>query len=140
MDTRIMDTRIMNNADKKYGCSICFARIEKNEKVLLCHAPCNKLFHPDCFHKSIKDINLWDIKCCYCQCNIVTQENLFDHHNNLVHTICEMRHIYLNYKHIHIHDPENPILLLLDGPKPKKEHIKQPKQSKRSFYKSFKSF
>ena len=117
----------MNNADKKYGCSICFERLEKNEKVLVCYSPCNKLFHPDCFHKSITDINLWDIKCCYCQRNLITRVNLHDH-NELVHKICEMRNIYLCYT-------PSPPLLLLDGPQSKKEYIKLPKQSKRSFYK-----
>ena len=122
-----MDTKVINNADKKYGCSICFARLEKNEKVLVCHAPCNKLFHPDCFHKSIIDVELWDIKCCYCQRNVVTKENLYDD-NDLVHKICEMRHIYLCYN-------PNPPPLLLDGPQSKKEYIKLPKQSKRTYYK-----
>jgi hypothetical protein len=127
-----MDTRIMCNTDKKYGCAICFDRFKQNEKLLVCQEPCNKLFHPECFYKSIEEVNLiFDIKCCYCKRNLVTKENLFDRHNTLTYTLCEMHNINLLYPC----EPKNPLLLLLDKPSCKPDSNKRPKQSKKSFYK-----
>jgi hypothetical protein len=89
-----MNTRIVLNADKKYGCAICFERFDKDEKVLVCQEPCNKLFHPECFYKSVEEVyHLYDIKCCYCKRTLITKENLFDRHNTFVRAVCELRHI-----------------------------------------------
>jgi hypothetical protein len=98
-----MNTRIVLNADKKYGCSICFERFDKDEKVLVCQEPCNKLFHPECFDKSIEEVSLCDIKCCYCKRTLITEENLFDRHNTFVRGLLErssirdLRNVVLMY-------------------------------------------
>jgi hypothetical protein len=118
-----MDTRIILNADKKYGCAICFERFDKDEKVLVCQEPCNKLFHPECFYKSVEEVSLCDIKCCYCKRTLITKENLFDRKNTVAHTICEMHNIYI------VCEPKNPLSLLLDKPEPnKKKPNKMPKR------------
>ena len=78
-----MDTRIMNDAEK-FGCAICYGRIKKNEKVLVCQEPCNKIFHPECFYKSTEEVSISHIKCCYCKRNLVTEENLFDVENTFI--------------------------------------------------------
>jgi hypothetical protein len=91
MDT--MNTRIVNNADKKYGCAICFGRFEQKEKVLVCQEPCNKLFHPECFYKSIEEaVSLCDITCCYCKRELITEGNLHDRHNTFVQDLLQRKY------------------------------------------------
>jgi hypothetical protein len=128
-----MDMRIINEVgDKKFGCAICFERLKIKEKVLVCNAPCNKIFHQDCFYKSVEGIYLCDIKCCYCRRILIQDSDLNDSRNTFVnHTLYKMYKMRLCY----IHEQIDPRFLLLDNPVRKAEHIKKPKQSKRSFYK-----
>ena len=92
-----MDIRIILNADKKYGCAICFERFDQNEKVLVCQEPCNKLFHHECFYKTIEEVSLCDITCCYCKRRLVTKDILCDRNNTVAHTLCEMHNIIYLY-------------------------------------------
>jgi hypothetical protein len=128
-----MDMRIINkHGHKKFGCAICFERLEQNEKVFICHAPCNKICHQDCFYKSIENIDLWDIKCCYCRRCLIQEADLDDSRNIFVNQI-----VYKLYKMslCYIREPINPLFLLIDNQVRKSAYIKKPKQSKRSFYK-----
>ncbi len=128
-----MDMRIINEVgDKKFGCAICFERLKIKEKVLVCNAPCNKIFHQDCFYKSVEGLYLCDIKCCYCRRILIQESDLNDWTNRFVnYTIYKLYHIQRRF----LHEPIDPRFLLLDNPVRKAEHIKKPKQSKRSFYK-----
>ena len=129
-----MDMRVINDhGDKRFGCAICFERLEKKEKVFICHAPCNKIFHQDCFYKSIEEgTHLCHIKCCYCRRSLIQESDLNDSRNIFVnHTLYKIYNMRLCY----IHEPIDPRFLLLDNSVRKAEHIKKPKQSKRSFYK-----
>ncbi len=134
MDT--MNTRIVLNADKKYGCAICFERFDKDEKVLVCQEPCNKLFHSECFDKSVEEVSLWDIKCCYCKRKLITKENLFDRHNTFVRGLLESKYIrnshygYCKIMYVKT-DAENNILNIESVtryPVKLEQHIKRPKR------------
>jgi hypothetical protein len=123
----------MNDANKKYGCAICFERLKQNEKVLVCQEPCNKLFHPECFYKSIEEVGLCDITCCYCKRTLITEENLFDMNNTFVQglirsrSIRELRNIILMFT--------GKDTIIIQSHCKLEQHIKRPKQSKKSFYK-----
>lgn len=127
-----MEMKIITNKKKQYGCAICFDRLACGEKVLICNAPCNKIFHEACFEKSIEDAFVSDIKCCYCRrkfkidCYDVNRHNLFNDY---------LRKLYYGNRSFWVkYIPPNPALIF-DKPRNTSLHIKKPKQSKKSFYK-----
>ena len=122
-----MDTRIILNADKKYGCAICFERFDKDEKVLVCQEPCNKLFHPECFYKSVEEVSLCDIKCCYCKRALITKENLFDRNNTFVRGLLERSSIRDLRNVVLMYTGKEPIVLQHRHGKIE-QHIKMPKR------------
>jgi hypothetical protein len=128
-----MNTRIVLNADKKYGCAICFGRFEKDEKILVCQEPCNKLFHTECFDKSIEEVSLCDIKCCYCKRALITKENLFDRHNTFVRGLLRRGSIH-ELRNVIIACTGKEAIVLQPCHGKLEQHIKMPKQSKRGAY------
>ena len=142
MDT--MNTRIVLNTDKKYGCAICFARLEQNEKVLVCQEPCNKLFHPECFYKSIEEVvSICDITCCYCKRVLITEGNLFDRNNTFVQDLLQRkygRNSRYSFSVIYVKTIAQNILnietqTVTRYPVKPENSIKRTKQSKKLFYK-----
>ena len=144
-----MDTRIMNDAEK-FGCAICYGRIKKNEKVLVCQEPCNKIFHPECFYKSTEETGLFHIKCCYCKRKLVTEENLFDVENTFICQLirhrsgCNSRYgytmIYVEFKGQNILNIETYTQIIY--PSKPEDTFKRPKRGacprdppRRTFYK-----
>ena len=130
-----MDTRIMNDAEK-FGCAICYGRIKKNEKVLVCQEPCNKIFHPECFYKSIEETGLCDIKCCYCKRKLVTSDNLYDSDNTFICQLlrrksgCNSRYgyttVYVEFKGQNILNIETHTMIIY--PSKPEDTFKRPKR------------
>lgn len=67
-----------HDKDTEIECAICYKRIHNQKnKVFVCSAPCNKVFHPSCMERMIEQLDESayqadeepHYRCCYCRRN-----------------------------------------------------------------------
>ena len=84
-------------------CQICYDKISHDETFYICKHPCNKLYHSECFYRSL---NSSDLKCCYCQRGLEKNVDVFEWKNRNGTHMKILRHFFPTFIILYGREPE----------------------------------
>jgi len=127
--------RVVSNKTS-FECQICYDKISYNDTFYLCKHPCNKLYHSECFYKSLK---LDVLKCCYCQRELEknVDDDIFKWENRYGTQIKILKHFFPSLTILYAREPKlQNMYNHIEPSVPRgKQMIRKTNQKKREFYK-----